>query len=484
MEKRSARRQQTTTTSSGSRLLNLFLLVIFTPLAIYLSFLMLTYNFLNFRYLNIIVMGSLVAIFVLSLGLTIAGKAKWFNRMLLLLASLGLGVGIFAAQSAINLSTTLNQTASFSQVEMSVVVAADSPLTAIEQVNHLLVPTNDPENTNNIVNDLQTTKQLSPQIESVDSYQLAFERIVADKNKAMVLNSAYISLLENIDADFSKKIRTLHTLTVQKEIASPAPVANGDVLNIYISGIDSYGPISGVSRSDVNIIMTVNRQTGKVLLTTTPRDAYVPIAGGGNNQYDKLTHAGIYGVESSIGTLEQLYGIDINYYARLNFTSFIELIDTVGGVEVENDQEFTVGDTHFPVGTIQLTAEQALNFVRERYSLQGGDADRGKNQMKVITGLVKKLSSVNSIGTYTALIDKLGSSIQTDMPLSTMMDLANRQLEANRQYQVTSQALSGTGSTGELPSYAMPGAALYMVSVDESSLAAVKQAINDVMEGR
>lgn len=484
MEKR-VRRRQTKHQPRGSRLPNLILLTLFTLLSAYLIFLMLAYNFLAFRSINIMVMGALLVVFLLTLGLTMAGRGKWLSRGLLLLASLAVGAGIYAARSAIDLTETFNESARFSQVELSVVVAQESPLTTIEQVGHLVVSSNDPENTDKVLADLQTNKQLAPQTEVTPSYQMAYEAILADGNKAMVLNTAYVTLLEQVDPEFSSKVRTIYTLTVQKEVATPAPVQNSDVLNIYISGIDSYGPISGVSRSDVNIIMTVNRQTNKILLTTTPRDAYVAIAGGGNNQYDKLTHAGIYGIESSIGTLENLYGIDINYYARLNFTSFIELIDTVGGIEVENDQAFTTGDgQEFPAGTIHLDSQRALTFVRERYSLQNGDADRGKNQMKVVTGLLKKLTAVNSLGTYTTLIDQLSSSIQTDMPLSTMMDLANNQLEQNKQYQINSQALTGYGSTGELPSYAMPGAALYMVSVDEASLAAVKQAILDVMEGR
>ncbi len=149
---------------------------------------------------------------------------------------------------------------------------------------------------------------------------------------------------------------------------------SGDSFNIYISGIDAYGPISTVSRSDVNIIMTVNRATHKILLTTTPRDSYVAIADGGQNQYDKLTHAGIYGVNASVHTLETLYDIDISNYIRLNFTSFLQLIDLVGGIDVENTQEFTsrVGGYYFPVGQVHLNAEQALGFVRERYSLEGG----------------------------------------------------------------------------------------------------------------
>ena len=301
----------------------------------------------------------------------------------------------------------------------------------------------------------------------------------------MVLNSVFEDTIRGEDPDYASKIKKIYTYKISKKIdtAIGKQDPNAEVFNIYVSGIDTYGPISSVSRSDVNIIMTVNRKTKKVLLTTTPRDAYVPIADGGLNQPDKLTHAGIYGVDASVHTLENLYGIDLNYYVRLNFTSFLKLIDLLGGIDIENDQEFTVGNTHYPIGNISLNSEQALTFVRERYSLNGGDNDRGKNQEKVIAAVIKKLTSTDVLKNYNAILSGLQDSVQTDMSLETMMNLINTQLESGGSYNVTSQALTGTGNTG-LPSHAMPEANLYMMEIDQNSLAAAKAAIQEVMEGK
>ena len=231
--------------------------------------------------------------------------------------------------------------------------------------------------------------------------------------------------------------------------------------------------------------MTVNKKTGKILLTTTPRDSYVKIADGGNNQYDKLTHAGLYGVESSIHTLENIYGIKIDYYARLNFTSFLKLIDTVGGVDVYNDQAFIShgGEKSFQPGLLHMDSKTALIFVRERYGLASGDHDRGKNQEKVIAAIIKKLTSKEGLANYQSIIKELSASIQTNMPIETAMGLANEQLSAGKDYNVTSQALTGTGSMG-LPSYAMPGAQLYMMQIDDKNLAEVTANIKDVLEGK
>ena len=153
---------------------------------------------------------------------------------------------------------------------------------------------------------------------------------------------------------------------------------------------------------------------------------------------DKLTHAGIYGVDASVHTLENLYGIRIDYYVRLNFTSFLKLVDLLGGIDVENDQEFTSrhGNHHFPVGKVHMNSDQALGFVRERYSLQGGDNDRGKNQEKVIEAVIKKLTSTSALKNYNEIISGLQDSIQTNMELPVLMNLVNTQLESGGSYQV------------------------------------------------
>lgn len=487
MEKRLRSRRQSPNTSKRSLVFDLALLVIFAGLAGYLLFLVFNYSFLGFRSLNLILALILGTLFFISAALVFLRKARWLTRLTLVLMSLLTGVGIALGQSTVDFSQKLNQTASFTQVDMSVVVSVDSLAENPEDLPGLLAVTTDQDNTAKLLETLKTERQLTLSTDAVASYQEAYEKILADPSKGMVMNSAYVGLLEALDPEFSSKIKTIYSSQYKTPLPTKEkPATTADALNIYISGIDSYGPISGVSRSDVNIIMTINRKTKKILLTTTPRDAYLPIAGGGQNQGDKLTHAGIYGVDSSIQTLENLYGIDIHYYARLNFTSFLNLIDVVGGVEIDNDQEFVSRHSggHYPVGRLGLNSQQALDFVRERYGLRDGDDDRGKNQTKVVAALIQKLASMDSLANYQAIIDGLSGSIQTDMPLSTMMDLANGQLDSGTPYQVTSVALAGTGSTGMLPSYAMPNAALYMVSVDETSLAQVKQAMSDVMEGR
>ena len=311
---------------------------------------------------------------------------------------------------------------------------------------------------------------------------------MSGSTKAIILNSAYASLIENQDKDFKSKVKTIYSHKIQtaNKVESNKKV-DTNAFNIYISGIDTYGPINSVSRSDVNIIASINLKTHKVLLTTTPRDTYVTIPDGGNNQKDKLTHAGIYGVQTSMKTLENLYNINIDYYARLNFTSFLKLVDLLGGIDVYNDQAFTAHtnkDYTFEVGNVHLDSQGALAFVRERYGLENGDNDRGKNQEKVITAIINKLASTKSISKISSIANNLQDSIQTNMPISDLMTIANTQLESGSSFKVSSQAVTGTGSTGELQSYAMPGASLYMMQLDDSSVSDAADQIKDVLGGK
>lgn len=461
------------------------LLAIYAVLAVFLLFLIFKYNMLDFRYLNIVVAVLIVVLAILCFFLIWSKKAKNLTLVLLLLGILISGTSLFAVGQFIGFTSRLNATSNYSNYSMSIAVLADSPIDNISQVTSVMGPTGtDKDNIQQLMNDLKATQNKELTVEESRSYLAAYKSLLAGDTKAILLNSVFENIIESEYPDYASKIKKIYTKELTKTVETPKDV-KGDSFNVYISGIDTYGPISSVSRSDVNIIMTVNRETKKILLTTTPRDSYVPIADGGNNQKDKLTHAGIYGVDASIHTLENLYGIDLNYYARLNFTSFLKLIDLLGGVDVYNDQEFTAhtNGKFYSVGNVHLDSEQALGFVRERYSLADGDRDRGRNQQKVIVAILQKLTSTEALKNYDGIIKGLQDSIQTNMPLETMMKLVNAQLESGGTYKINSQDLKGTGRM-DLPSYAMPESNLYMMEISDSSLESVKAAINDVIEGK
>lgn len=466
-------------------MVNIGLTILYTVLVAFLLFIMFNYNFLSFRFLNIIITIGLLVVLAISIFLQKAKKSTLVTTIILVVFSLISLVGVFGFKQMIDITNRMNQTAAFSEVEMSIVVPKDSDIKDVNQLTTVQAPTKvDKNNVDTLMSALKKDKKVDVKVDDVASYQEAYDNLKSGKSKAMVLSGSYASLLESVDSNYSSNLKTIYTYKIKKKNNNSAKQVDSKVFNIYISGIDTYGSISTVSRSDVNIIMTVNMNTHKILLTTTPRDAYVKIPDGGADQYDKLTHAGIYGVETSEKTLENLYGIKIDYYARINFTSFLKLIDQLGGVTVHNDQAFTSlhGKFDFPVGDIQMNSEQALGFVRERYSLDGGDNDRGKNQEKVISAIVNKLASLKSVSNFTSIVNNLQDSVQTNMSLDTINALANTQLDSGSKFTVTSQAVTGTGSTGQLTSYAMPNSSLYMMKLDDSSVESASQAIKNLME--
>ena len=449
-------------------------------------FQMFRYNFLAFRYLNIIIT-VLAVLLAIGAGIFIKKKIAKVFTLLLLIFGITLGsIGVFGIQQFVSVTSKLNETAAVSNYTMSIAVLKDSEIESVSQLESVAAPVdNDQENVQKLIDDIQKNQQKTLMVTSIESYLEAYKQLQSGEVKAIVLNEAFENIIESEYPNHADTIKKIYIMGVKKKVKGPK-VSKGNGMTIYVSGIDTYGPINSVSRSDVNILMTVNTDTKEVLLTTTPRDSYVPIADGGNNQYDKLTHAGIYGVDASIHTLENLYDIDINYYARLNFTSFLKLIDLLGGIDVYNDQEFnahTNNGKHYPVGNLHLNSTDALGFVRERYALADGDRDRGRNQQKVITAIIQKLTSTEVLTNYSAVIQGLQESVQTNMPVEVMTDLVNRQLEKGGKYDVQSQDLKGTGRM-DLPSYAMPGSQLYMMEVSQDSLASVKAAMTSVLKGK
>lgn len=274
--------------------------------------------------------------------------------------------------------------------------------------------------------------------------------------------------------------RGLSTLGGLSSGQNAVDIKTSESFNVFISGIDTYGDIQNQSRSDVNIVATINPKTHKILLTTVPRDSYVSIAGGGNDGMDKLTHAGNYGVESSMKTVARLLDTDIDAYVRINFTSFIESIDKLGGITINNPEAFVIDGVSFPVGQVQLDGKRALLYSRERKSI-GGDVARGKNQQRVIQGIVDKMTNVRSIGDFESLLSIIGSSVQTNLSEKTIRSLMSQQIDRPASWSTDSYTLDGRGQTGGLPSYAMPSSQLYMYVLDSESVEKATRQIDSHM---
>lgn len=234
------------------------------------------------------------------------------------------------------------------------------------------------------------------------------------------------------------------TAAVPDNSSAPAeeiPVAadNPNVFSVYISGIDTYGPVSTLSRSDVNILVVVNTETHQILLLSTPRDYYVRTTVSGEYR-DKLTHAGLYGIACSSGTIAELYDCDIDYYFRVNFSGFTNIINALGGVEVYS--EYT-GQTYFFYG------EEALDFVRSR-NYSDGDRQRGKDQMYLIKGVIKKMLSPALLTGFNDILDSVEGNFETSVPYDLLSGLVKEQLASNPSWDIVQYSVTG-GNTNQVP---------------------------------
>ena len=256
---------------------------------------------------------------------------------------------------------------------------------------------------------------------------------------------------------------------------------------IYLSGVDTRGELTENARSDVNILAAVNPVTKRVALVNTPRDYYVDLAG--TSSKDKLTHAGLYGVETSMATLGNLYGVNVEHYIRINFAGFISIIDAVGGVDVYSDQAFTsVGSpgyydpTTFAEGWNHLDGKSALAFARERHAFASGDIQRGINQMKVIDAMVNKLKSPTVLMSFSKLMDAVSDCFVTSLSQEQISALVRMQLSDLANWDI--QSYSVTGSSGKSSQcYSAKGQSLYVMKPDESSVAQAKELIASVLGG-
>lgn len=284
---------------------------------------------------------------------------------------------------------------------------------------------------------------------------------------------------ENVLSGFSGKTRILYTFKVKAKPESKDVNVTKDVFNIYISGMDEYGEVSEISRSDVNMVLTVNPKTKQILITNIPRDYYVQLHDT-TGYKDKLTHAGNYGIETSVKTLEDLLGIEINYYFKVNFSSLENIINALGGVDVYSEYTFTTWNGYnFTKGYNSVDGKAALAFARERKTFTDGDNQRGKNQQALIEAIFRKVTSPEMITKYNSLLNSLSDSIITNMPTKSMTNLAKMQLKDNAKWIITSNSLKGIGSYDY--TYTYPYQELYVMVPEEESITESKTLITKIL---
>lgn len=361
-----------------------------------------------------------------------------------------------------------------------------NPATGLNQIEEFgILKALDSENTVKTIADVE--KKVGKSITTVeyDSFLELVQALYDEEVDAIILNSAFVETIVDEPAfvNFKTETKILHenTIVTEIEVEEDKDVTNNTFV-LYASGIDVTGNISTTSRSDVNILIVVNPDTRQVLMINTPRDYYVPLALGGNPM-DKLTHAGIYGVDTSMKTLGNLYGIKVDYFFRVNFTGFKKVIDALGGIEVYSEKAFTTthGGYKIKQGNNSLNGAQALGFVRERYAFGDGDNQRGRNQMKIIKAIMDKMMSPALLNDFSGLMESLSGSFQTSMTSEQIMALVRKQLNEGGSWNIKSYAVSGYGD--KLPVYSM-SALPYVMIPYQDQVDRAKNLIQMVYDGK
>lgn len=435
----------------------------------------------------ILVGAALLILLLIDFGLQfIKNFANWIGKVLAVLVSVAL---LFAGSMISKGTSTLNKVAGnkTSTTKISIVVKTDSSYQTAEDLDGKKLATGGNSTSkyaDATINDLRQIFTGEPDVKDyVDSVNAA-KALMDSKVEAFILNEANRSDIEDEIKDFSTKTRILKSFTYEDQDDTPEDIAGADSFNVYISGIDIAGDVTQKSRSDVNIIVNVNTKTHTILLLTTPRDYYIEVPFAKGN-YDKLTHMGIYGIDTSMQTLENLYNIKLDHYMRMNFTGFTNIIDQLGGVDVNSEYDFTTlhGNYHIKKGMNHLNGDQALGFARERYALPDGDFQRGRDQLEVIRAIIDKAtSSTKLLSNYSNIMNSISNSFQTNMAKTDITSLVKEQLDKMPSWTVLKYDTKGT--TASKLCYSYQGSARSVDLPNDKSIATAKKLFKDISAGK
>lgn len=404
----------------------------------------------------------------------------------------GLSVGVFYIAKTTNLIGQISGNA-FKTEKVVVAVLDSDPAEKLEDAAEYQFGIQFDKGADTMESALATiNEELGQDVETIqyDNLKGQAEALYSGEVQAIVYNTAYSNVIESELEEYGEKARVIYS--TQAKVSLNVSQGTDDSLTtkpftMYISGLDVYeDTVDQGQRSDVNIIAVVNPKTHQILLVTTPRDYYVTIPGVSEGMYDKLTHAGSYGIDTSMATLGELYETEINYYAQLNFTALIEIVDILGGLDVVSEYAFTTSEDSGYVMDVQegmnhFNGVQALAFARERQNVEGGDLQRGKDQQAVITAMIKKMLSPTMLLKANSILETVGRNVETNVSQEQINALIRYQLSKNPQWSILS--LSAEGETGEDACYSAGGEILSVVYQDEESIRHIIEQANIVEEG-
>ena len=408
-----------------------------------------------------------------------------------------------AVNAAQNITTTKAEVSTVGVYMLSDQSNDATALTA--DMTYGILKEQDRANTDKVVEKLEDELKATLNVTPYDNLTGLVHSLLDQEVDAIIVNSAFLSLLDEAEGyeNLRDQLREIHKTQVVAEKAQPTPAPTKkpvsqskedptpkepekkDCFVVYISGIDTRDEeMVEKCRSDVNVLAVVNPNTHQVLLLTTPRDYYVTLQFPDYQSYikDKLTHAGMYGVQVSMDTLGLLYDVDVNYYFRVNFAGFIDIVDAMGGVTVDSETEFWervgVNYYHFDEGPNQLDGKMALIFVRARENI--GDQQRGRNHNAFIKAVIDKMTSSDMLLNFDNILSSVEGSFETSIPYDLVRDLVKDQIETAPNWNIVSYAVTGDGASASVYSLDMD---VFVFLPDLRTVDTAKQLIQQVLNG-
>lgn len=441
----------------------------------------------NYLTIGFIAIGVIYAILI---GLTLPRKMKiWVKGIccfFFVVNALIFGYGIKYSDKTIEALDKINDKL-VQKEDYEVKVLATSSISNKESLKGKKIGIFKNERYNDIVELLK--KDVDCELIDYDDPVKFFEDLSEGKIDAVICSETVYGLLEEDLAYMELELKTVHIVGVpfseeeNKEVVKVVDVTNTP-FNIYLAGGDKRGSISKVMNTDVNMVISVDPVNHKILLTSIPRDYYVVLPSKGENAYDKLTHAGYYGVQESIKALEKLLDIDINYYVKVNFSTIEKVVEAVDGIDVYSDYNFCQHKSKtmcYKKGWNHLTEDTVLPFARERKAFKDGDVQRVKNQQKVIDGLISKIASSKTIlASYTDLLEAVSENFSTNLDRQSISRIVKLQLSDMRGWTSESQNLVGFDAMSTT-CYSLPGWNLYVMKQDPNSVKKSSDKIKEFM---
>lgn len=438
--------------------------------------------------------------------------ARVFGGFMIIVVTLSYGLGYFYLYKTAGMLSTISTSSSGSGTKLgslsdemtnnvSVIVMKSSNYNSLKDLSGKKIGTTselDAKSTEKCLTDIK--KSIDFDQEDYSNYNQEMTDLYDGRIDGVILDESSRGIVYEQFLNISQVTKVVHTTSYKAPrehaiVDSKHPVdVTKDPFTIYFSGNDSFGDIQETSRTDSNMLVTVNPKTHRILMTSIPRDYYGPVAcaedaadGCPDGQKDKLTHTGLYGVQTTINTIEDFMDVDINYYVRVNFSSLTNIVDAIGGVDVTVGKglavdQFYTDDTIGGVveGENHLDGQKALAYARERYAYEDGDLQRVKNQQQVLKAIIKKVKSPSMLLKYASLIDAIGSAIETNMPSSSITNFVKFQLASNSSWKFESYPMVGDTGMEFSPSLGDTASVTYQ---DRGSIETAHDKIEAILNG-